>query len=76
MLVQFPAGTLYFSGKEAIQLTELVAYGMLVVPLKCLLIPEIIKKEDLRSSSTSKAGKLPYDLYCVSVTLNSTNNLY
>jgi hypothetical protein len=41
-----------------------LAYETSVVLLRCPLVPEIMH---LRSSSTSKAETLRYDLYCVVV---------
>ena len=53
------------SCEEAMQL----AYGTLMVLLKCLLMPEIIHEGGLlRSSATSKARKLLYNHYSVGVT--------
>jgi hypothetical protein len=35
-------------------------------------MPEIMHKGHLRSLSTSKSGKLPYDLHCKGATFNPT----
>jgi hypothetical protein len=62
----------FFSCEEAIQL----AYGTSAVLLRCLFVPEIMHRRALDVFSTSKAGKLPYDLYCVwcHVKLNNKKN--
>jgi hypothetical protein len=51
------------------KLSSLV-YRTIVVILRCLFVPEVMNtlKGTLAFSSTSKAGKLPYDLYCVGET--------
>jgi hypothetical protein len=53
-------GLCILSCESAIQL----AYGTSVVLFRCQFMPEIMH---LRSTSTSKAGTSPYDLYCVSM---------
>jgi hypothetical protein len=58
-------GLWILSCEEAIQL----AYGMLVVLHRCLLVPEIMHGRALEVFlHLSKVGIMPYDLYCVGVT--------
>jgi hypothetical protein len=57
-------GLRILSCEEAIQL----AYGTSVVLLGCPFVLEKCTEGHLRSSSTSKAGTSPNDLYCVDVT--------
>jgi hypothetical protein len=43
---------------------------MLVVVFSCPFRLEILKEEHVRSSSTKRAGKPPYDLQCIGATKN------